>query len=87
MIETQIIKHVNGSDNPRDECERIMIYAMTLRQSIIDNNKPVSPPHDVYPLSPGLSKQLFDKNDPLDKQILELHGKKEIDIKVVELKE
>ena len=85
-IETQIIKHVNGSDKPRDECERIMIYAMTLRQTIVDNNKPVTPAHDVYPLSPRLSKKLFNKKDSLDKQILELHRKKELDINVVELK-
>ena len=84
-IKTVLIKHVHSCDNPRDECEKIMIYAMTLRQTIVDNNKPISPPHDVYPLSPELAKQLFNKKDPLDKQILELHKKKELDIKVVEL--
>ena len=85
-IKTQIIKHVHSCNNPKDECEKIMIYAMTLRQTIVDNNKQVSPPHDVHPLSPGLAKQLLNKKDPLDKQILELHKKKELDIKVVELK-
>ena len=85
-IKTALINHVHSCNNPKDECEKIMIYAMTLRQTIVDNNKPVSPPHDVYPLSHGLAKQLFNKKDPLDKQILELEKKGELDIKVVELK-
>lgn len=46
MIETQIIKHVNGSDNPKDECEKIIIYAITLRQTIVDNDKQVTPVGD-----------------------------------------
>jgi hypothetical protein len=35
----------------------------------------------------NVDKMLFDKNDPLDKQILEQHKKKELDITVVELKD
>ena len=45
-IKTILIKHVHGCSNPKDECERIMIYAMTLRQTIIDNDKPVIPVGD-----------------------------------------
>ena len=45
-IKTILINHIHSSDNPRDECERIMIYAMTLRQTYIDNNKPVVPAGD-----------------------------------------
>lgn len=45
-IKTVLIKHVHGCDNPRDECEKIIVYAMTLRQTFIDNNKPVVPGGD-----------------------------------------
>jgi len=71
-IHSLIYKHIVSGNSPRE--------------TYVDNDKPVSPPHDVYPLSPESSKRLFDKNDPLDKRILELHRKKELDIKVVELK-
>ena len=69
-IKAQIIKHVHSSDNPKDECEKIMIYAMVLRQTIIDNNKPVSPPHDVYPSFPKNADKNINKD--IDRQAKEL---------------
>jgi len=88
-IRHEIIMHVNKFDDPveaRKACIRLIKYSIVMFQTITDNNKLVSPPHDVYPLSHGLAKQLFNKKDPLDKQILELEKKGELDIKVVELK-
>ena len=42
-IKTVLINHIHSSNNPKEECEKIMIYAMTLRQTYVDNNKPAIP--------------------------------------------
>ena len=90
-IKTILIKHVHSCDNPRDECEKIMIYAMTLRQTIVDNNKKKTPPDPVPPFSvldypyPVLGR-LFNKKDPLDKQILQLTNEGVLSVSVVKLK-
>lgn len=84
----KLYKLIFESDDENEAIDESLDFILTLKHTLSHNNNEhgVKPPHDVYPLSPGLSKMLFDKNDPLDKQILELHRKKELDIKVVELK-
>lgn len=87
-IRHDMITYVNKFDDPKERkcaCKRLLIYATVLHRNITDNSEKVEPPHNVYPLSPGLSKMLFNKNDPLDKQILELHKKKVLNVKVVEV--
>lgn len=69
-IKTALIKHVHRQDNPKDECEKIIIYAMTIRQTYVDNNKPVSPPHDVYPSFPKNADKRINKD--IDRQAREL---------------
>ena len=81
-----IYKLVFGSDDVNEAIDNALDFVLTLKHTLSHNNKKVVPPHDVYPLSHGLAKQLFNKKDPLDKQILELEKKGELDIKVVELK-
>lgn len=60
-IKTVLINHVHSCNKPKDECEKIMVYAMILRQTIIDNNKPVTPPHDVYPSFPKNADKKINK--------------------------
>ena len=69
-IKTVLINHVHSCNNPKDECEKIMIYAVTLRQTIVDNNKPVSPPHGVYPSFPKNADKKI--NEDIDRQAKEL---------------
>lgn len=45
-IKTILIKYVHSCDNPKEECEMIIVYAMTLRQTYVDNNKPAIPVGD-----------------------------------------
>jgi len=82
-----LYKLILESDDENAAIDESLDFILTLKHTLFHNNNRlgVKPPHDVYPLSPRLSKELFNKNDPLDKQILELHRKKELDIKVVEL--
>jgi len=49
-----MICYVNKFSDPDERkcaCDRLIIYASVLRQTIVDNDKPVVPPHDVYPVS------------------------------------
>ena len=69
-IETVLINYVHSCDNPKAECEKIIIYAITLRQSIVDNNKPVTPPHDAYPSFPKDADKNINKD--IDRQARKL---------------
>ena len=86
-IRHEMITYVNSSSNRRDACDRLLTYAIVLRQNIVDNDKQVVPLDDVYPLSPMLSKRLFDKGDPLDRQVLSLVKEGTLSAVVVKLKD
>ena len=83
-----IYKLIFESDDENTAIDDSLDFILTLKHTLSHNNDElgVKPPHDVYPLSPRLSKKLLNKKDPLDKQILELEAKGELDIKVVKLK-
>jgi len=42
-IHSLICKHVVDSDSPKDVCDELLIFVITLRQTYVDNNKPVAP--------------------------------------------
>ena len=45
-IHSLIYKHIVDGDKPEDECDKLLIFIISLRQSYIDNDKPVIPVGD-----------------------------------------
>ena len=45
-IHSIIHKHIIDGDSPKDECDKLLIFVITLKQTYVDNNKPVIPVGD-----------------------------------------
>ena len=42
-VKTVLIYHIHGCDDPKKECEILLMHVVDIWQTIVDNDKPVIP--------------------------------------------